>query len=197
MKPNESERKKVTFTESTPQEAEKEKRIADLIDNANSLCEEDIDKMIAKVEAESQFRESKGTLAIIIAVLSVAMSVFHFWLAGFSPVTGSKARILHLAFALCLTFLVYPLSKKRDRFTLYDALLAVMGAVVNLYLFFNIDRIAINYGRSYHRAGDSGCAAGYRSCLVRHCGACLAVCLFGSLATVVYDAPGLLRFQAD
>lgn len=146
MKPNESERKKVTFTESTPQEAEKEKRIADLIDNANSLCEEDIDKMIAKVEAESQFRESKGTLAIIIAVLSVAMSVFHFWLAGFSPVTGSKARILHLAFALCLTFLVYPLSKKRDRFTLYDALLAVMGAVVNLYLFFNIDRIAINAG---------------------------------------------------
>lgn len=154
MKPNDIEKDIVSAEQITPAvdtasiaEADKGKKIADLIDSANNMSEEDLDKMIAKVEVESQFRESNGTLANVIAAISVAMGIFHFWLAGFSPITGSKARIIHLAFALCLTFLVYPISKKHTKFTAYDAALAVVGAVVNIYLFLNIDRIAINAGK--------------------------------------------------
>ncbi len=121
-------------------------RIASLMENAN-LSNEELDKMIAKVEVESQFRETKGTLALVITILSVAMGFYHYWLAGFSPIVSSKARMLHLAFALCLTFLIYPMSKRIKKFTIYDAALAVLGAAVNVYLFMNIDRISLNAGK--------------------------------------------------
>lgn len=153
MKPNDNEKKKVPAgvppaeSQAPEAEADNEKGMPDLLEGVNALSEEELEKKIAAVEVESQFRDTSGALAVVIAILSVCMGVFHFWLAGFSPITGSKARIIHLAFALCLTFLVYPVSKKHARFTVYDAVLAALGAVVNIYLFLNIDRIAINAGR--------------------------------------------------
>ena len=121
-------------------------RVAEIISNATNMTDEELDQMIAKVEVESQYRDLKGIVSIIVTVIAVAMGIFHFWLAGFSPITGSKARIIHLAFALCLTFLIYPISKKWKKLTVYDLILAVLGATVNIYLFLNVDRIAMNAG---------------------------------------------------
>ena len=75
-------------------------RVAEIISNATNMTDEELDQMIAKVEVESQYRDLKGIVSIIVTVIAVAMGIFHFWLAGFSPITGSKARIIHLAFAL-------------------------------------------------------------------------------------------------
>lgn len=132
--------------EQTAPESDKDQKVAEIIENATNMSSEELDDMIAKVEVESQFRDLRGFFGIVVAVLSVMMAIFHFWLAGFSPITGSKARIIHLAFALCLTFLVYPISKKWNKLTLYDVLLAIAGATVNIYLFLNVDRIALNAG---------------------------------------------------
>ena len=121
-------------------------RVAEIISNATNMTDEELDQMIAKVEVEAQYRDLKGIVSIIVTVIAVAMGIFHFWLAGFSPITGSKARIIHLAFALCLTFLIYPISKKWKKLTAYDLILAVLGATVNIYLFLNVDRIAMNAG---------------------------------------------------
>lgn len=96
-------------------------RVAEIISKLPpNMTDEELDQMIAKVEVESQYRDLKGIVSIIVTVIAVAMGIFHFWLAGFSPITGSKARIIHLAFALCLTFLIYPISKKWKKLTVYD-----------------------------------------------------------------------------
>ncbi|MCR4440771.1 MAG: TRAP transporter permease [Peptococcaceae bacterium] len=77
----------------------------------------------------------KGPLAKITTAAAVCMSLYHLVSAGFYMLPQPQHKAIHLAFALALTFIIYPARKKdRNRFPWYDMVFTVLGAAVGLYI---------------------------------------------------------------
>ena len=51
-------------------------------------------------------------VALLISITAVAMALFHLYTAGFGRFPALQQRSIHLAFALILTFYLYPVRKK-------------------------------------------------------------------------------------
>lgn len=106
----------------------------------------DVDMIVAEVESGA--RSAKGLAGKFILALAFTWSVFQLFIAsnvpymiteytGFNVVFNSQeARQVHLAFALALAMLAYPLFKgsPRDRVPAYDWALAIVAACTCLYL---------------------------------------------------------------
>lgn len=106
------------------------------------------EELEAILSAENGGRIPKGTQGRVILVLAFLWSAFQlfnassmpFWLSeqtGLNLVlNGTETRIIHLAFALMLTTLCYPLFKTspRDRVPTIDWAIAILGAACCLYL---------------------------------------------------------------
>ncbi|MFK7996018.1 MAG: TRAP transporter permease [Granulosicoccus sp.] len=101
-------------------------------------------------------RNPTGNIGFFLAFLAFSWSAFQLYVSSFVPFwladkyginlifNGSEVRVIHLAFAIALACLSYPLFKKspRDRVPAYDWILAIAGAVCCLYLVFYKDSIA-------------------------------------------------------
>jgi len=72
----------------------------------------DVQRLMEKYDTESRVRRPVGIMAIVISVVAISMSVFQFYTSGFGSLLALKQRAVHLAFALSLTFLIYPRSTK-------------------------------------------------------------------------------------
>lgn len=99
----------------------------------------DVQKLLEQYDSESNVRRPLGMIAIIITIIAVSMSIFHFYTGGFGLWLALKQRALHLAFALALIFLLYPTTKKgigsdKSRVPIFDIVLSVLGAATTLYL---------------------------------------------------------------
>jgi TRAP transporter 4TM/12TM fusion protein len=106
----------------------------------------DVDMMVAEVESGA--RQAAGLAGKFILALAFTWSVFQLYIAssipfvlsewlGFNVVFNSQgARQVHLAFALALAMLAYPMFKSspRDRVPWYDWALAAIAASSALYL---------------------------------------------------------------
>ncbi|KJS88354.1 MAG: C4-dicarboxylate ABC transporter permease [Peptococcaceae bacterium BICA1-8] len=93
-------------------------------------------------------RNLTGWLAKMTTVIAVCMSLFHLWSAGIYMLPTAQLKAIHLAFALVLTFIIFPArSKGKEKFPWYDAVFAVLGAVVTLY-------IVVDYQKIIYRMGD-------------------------------------------
>jgi len=57
-------------------------------------------------------KASGGKIALFVSFTAVAMAVFHLYTAGFGRFPALQQRSIHLAFALLLTFYLYPVRKK-------------------------------------------------------------------------------------
>ncbi|CAB1084255.1 TRAP-type uncharacterized transport system, fused permease component [Olavius algarvensis Delta 1 endosymbiont] len=55
---------------------------------------------------------SAGKVALLVSATAVAMAAFHLYTAGFGRFPALQQRSIHLAFALLLTFYLYPIRKK-------------------------------------------------------------------------------------
>ncbi|PVB61432.1 TRAP transporter permease [Labrenzia sp. 011] len=118
----------------------------------------DVDMMVAEVETGA--RSAAGAAGKFILALAFVWSCFQIYIASNIPyvlteLTGvnvvfnnQEARQFHLAFALALAMLAYPLFKTspRDRIPLYDWVLALLGASSCLYLFVFKEEIANRAG---------------------------------------------------
>ncbi|WP_029040560.1 TRAP transporter permease [Cucumibacter marinus] len=119
----------------------------------------DVDMMVAEVESGA--RQAAGWVGKFILSLAFIWSCFQLYISSNIPfilaeVTGRSfwvlnnqdTRQIHLAFALALAMLAYPLLKSspRDRVPWYDWILAALGAVSCLYLFVFADQIANRAG---------------------------------------------------
>ncbi|QGG48622.1 TRAP transporter permease [Heliorestis convoluta] len=108
----------------------------------NSKKIEDMQEQIQKqaMELESSDRNVGGILALMILLISISMSLYHFVTAGFGLLVGSRSHlILHLTMALTLVFLIYPIKKGLNQRTIpwYDLLLALFASSVGAYIIFN------------------------------------------------------------
>ncbi len=117
-----------------------------------NLSEQELQDLVAA--SDSGARSVPGGLGIFIAAVALTWSVFQVLLA--SPVAPyilpadliNNARQIHLAFAIFLSAMAYPLfrSAPRTRIPWYDWVLAVGGAALALYGYAFYDKIVSNGG---------------------------------------------------
>ncbi len=132
--------------EEVPEEVKKdveeiEKEAKDL--HVNKDLEE---KLLVELEGQRTFET--GFLAWFISIICFSWSAFQLYVSYF-PVNSTIVRSIHLAFAVFLTFLIYPLRKKEKYLKSvpwYDYILAIVGALGAAY-------IALDFSGLYHRAG--------------------------------------------
>lgn len=106
----------------------------------------ELQKLEEELDPEMQFRSLLPTAAWLVAALLLALSVFHYYTAGFGLLPETTHRGLHLAFVLGLIFLVFGLKKTSKAepqsasvlrplgIPLYDWVLAIAAAVSSLYV---------------------------------------------------------------
>lgn len=104
-------------------------------DDYNNMTEEEIQELLSKFDRESRFRKYKGFLAYLIRFGAVSFSLFQLYTAIFGQLASQMQRSVHLAFALGLIFLLYPMTSKlkKDKLPWYDIILSATGIFVGLY----------------------------------------------------------------
>jgi len=120
------------------------------IQQAQSGTDVDMDELMRKIDTEARFRILSGKRAWLVAIIALSMSCFHFYTAGFGLLEAHMQGAVHLAFALCLTFLLYPakhrMGEKHTDIPWYDYFCAAAAASVCLYIVFNYDALAARAG---------------------------------------------------
>ncbi|HHW03192.1 MAG TPA: TRAP transporter permease [Thermoanaerobacterales bacterium] len=108
----------------------------------------DSEEILKKVDKESDYRKLKGFFAKIVAALAITFSLFQLYTAAFGVLDAMIQRSIHLAFALCLIFLLYPArsSWPRDRIHPVDLIFAVLGAAVPLYIVVFYQQLVLRAG---------------------------------------------------
>ncbi len=92
------------------------------------------------------------TIARIVTVLAITLSVYQLYTAGVAALTALVQRSIHLGAILCLTYLVWPPFKgaRKDRFTLWfviDSILVLASIYCSYYICKNLSAI-------FERQGD-------------------------------------------
>jgi len=109
----------------------------------------DVHDVLRKYDKESDYRVLKGYGAKVISAIAIVFSCFQLYTAVFGVLDAMIQRSIHLAFGLCLVYLLYPTSKKsvRDKLNPVDLGLSILGATVPMY-------IIINYQQLVQRSGS-------------------------------------------
>lgn len=129
-------------------ENESKKNIPELTEAHEKI---DVQKLLEQYDTESNIRRPIGYIAIIISIIAISMSLFHFYTGGFGLWLALKQRALHLAFTLALIFLLYPTTKKgigsdKSKVPLWDIVLATLGAFTSLYLIIYYNELVFRAG---------------------------------------------------
>lgn len=115
------------------------------MDDMKKNTEENInvEDKLAEFDTSSNTRSLKGTIAKVITVIAIAMSLFHLWTAGAGSLVVMKQRSTHLLFVFVLGFLLYPISKTRhkNKIPIFDWIFAGLGAGVTAYIILNFENL--------------------------------------------------------
>ncbi len=110
----------------------------DILIDRESIEEEsvDLDEFMAQYDLESNYRRYKGLWKWIVSIIAISFSLFQVYTAMFGVFDAHIQRALHLSFAMALVFILYPSRKSwpRDSMHPLDAVLAVIAAVIPLYV---------------------------------------------------------------
>src|SRR5437762_3321934 len=108
----------------------KESEEAELTEEQKKRLEEFIE------EEEGALNRYRGPLAVVMTALAVAMSLFHLYGAA-SIVPAYILRPVHVAFALGLVFLLFPVAKRfRHRLKWWDVILACVSVGIIVYILY-------------------------------------------------------------
>lgn len=70
--------------------------------------QEEVDRLIEQFDPESNFRQLMGVPALIVTLLAVGLSAWHYYTAGFGLANEIAHRAIHLSVVMGLCFLVFP-----------------------------------------------------------------------------------------
>ncbi|OOY25354.1 C4-dicarboxylate ABC transporter [Thioclava sediminum] len=117
-----------------------------------ALNEQELQELVQA--SDSGARSPKGWVGLMVAVVALSWSIFQVLLA--SPIGPyvlpgdliNNARQIHLAYAIFLSAMAYPLFKSspKDHVPWYDWILAVGGALLSMYGYFFYQKIVDNGG---------------------------------------------------
>ena len=109
-------------------------------------------------ESESGARKvTQGWTKWLVPAIALGWSVYQLYVAMI-VINSNLVRVVHLAFALALTFLCYPMFKKpqkskvleyfnkRDRYTVFDIVAALFAAAVPIYQLVFYEAMATRHG---------------------------------------------------
>ena len=123
-----------------------------------ALDERKLQELEEKFDPEMRFRPTVAPATWIVVALLIALSLFHYYTAGFGLLRETTHRGVHLAFVLGLIFLVFPRSRRTydspvatgwhspGGVPLSDWLLAIACAVSVLYIPYIFDDLAFRVG---------------------------------------------------
>ncbi|MBC7132993.1 MAG: TRAP transporter permease [Roseovarius sp.] len=116
------------------------------------LSEAELQELVSSSDGGA--RNPEGAVALFLAAVAVIWSLFQIALA--SPIANyllpgailNNSRQVHLAFAIFLAFMAYPMfrSSPRAYVPLYDWVLALVGSFIALYGYFFYDKIVRSGG---------------------------------------------------
>lgn len=125
-----------------------------------ALSEKELQDLV--VESDTGSRNPRGIWAGIITAAALMWALFQLWVASPLPffvaehirfldvlvLNDTKARYLHLTFALFLAFLAYPAFRQSPRryIPLVDIIFALLGAFSALYLFVFYEDLTLRVG---------------------------------------------------
>ena len=106
------------------------------------------DEILKKYDRESDTRDFKGFMAIIVSAIAIAFSVFQLYTAIFGVLDAHLQRAIHLSFGMALIFLLYPTRRSWSRVKLhpFDLTLAILGAAAPLYIIAMYDQLVLRAG---------------------------------------------------
>jgi TRAP transporter 4TM/12TM fusion protein len=73
-----------------------------------TVSQEEVDRLIEQFDPESNYRRLVGVAAVIVTAISVGLSSWHYYTAGFGLHNEIAHRAIHLSVVLALCFLVFP-----------------------------------------------------------------------------------------
>ncbi len=101
------------------------------------IITDDIEE-IAKYDPEFRFRKLSGITLKLAFAMTLILSIFHIYTAGFGVLQEWRHRAFHLAFVLPLVFLFYSIRKsgtESKKYLVYDIIYALIGSSVFTTLF--------------------------------------------------------------
>jgi len=93
---------------------------------------------ISKYDPEFRFRQFAGITAKLTFVMTLILSIFHIYTAGFGVLQEWRHRAFHLAFVLPLVFFFYSIRKDRTdtgKHLIYDIIYGLIGSAIFTTLF--------------------------------------------------------------
>ena len=105
------------------------------------------EEILTELEGQRNFKS--GPLYWLIALVAFTWSVYQLYVTFF-PINSTLVRSTHLAFAMVLAFLIYPIVKKPKqlkKISILDYIFAIVGGLGAAY-------IAIDYIALSNRVGD-------------------------------------------
>lgn len=112
----------------------------------NSEINEDIDE-IAKYDPEMRFRHVSNVTAKFVFAMTIILSLFHIYTAGFGVLQEWRHRAFHLAFVLPLVFFVYTIHKggrkEEKKYLCYDFFYGLTGGAITATIFREILTLSI------------------------------------------------------
>jgi TRAP transporter 4TM/12TM fusion protein len=99
-------------------------------------------------DSETGSRVLSGKTAFYIRWFAIIMSLFQLYTGFAGELPGYKQLSIHLFFAMILCFVYFPRSKKspRDRVSIPDIILAVLGGLTAIYVFANYEHWVMAQG---------------------------------------------------
>lgn len=106
------------------------------------------DEIMKKYDRESDTRNFKGLMAIIISAIAITFSLFQIYTAMFGVLDAHLQRAVHLSFGMALIYLLYPTKRNwsREKLHPFDLLLATLGAAAPLYIIAMYDQLVLRAG---------------------------------------------------
>ena len=116
------------------------------VDDAEVGTPEDVEKLMRKLDRESNTRIWEGKAALVVRIVMVAFSLYCIWSTLFSVAALEKRLTIFLALILVMGYLTYPASKHHVRpnyIPWYDFVLMLLGAGAFLYYCIDYDRLVM------------------------------------------------------
>lgn len=116
---------------------------------AESEAEE---KIISDLEGQRDFDKSRWEYWLI-GITAFLWSAYHIYVALF-PINGVFVRSVHLAFAVFLGFLIFPMRKtvkQKAKIAWYDFLFAIVTAIGALYIYVDYNGLSLRPGDYFPR----------------------------------------------
>jgi TRAP transporter 4TM/12TM fusion protein len=119
------------------------------MEGVEAVSKEEIEEILKKVDKEASARKLTGGSRWVVYVICVSWSLFQVYTAAFGLLPAQLQRSIHIAYALLLTYLLFParVGRSDDRLRWYNWAIAVFAGYIGLYM-------ALNYMRIMQAGGD-------------------------------------------